>query len=207
MNRPIVAFSTATDGDLRHDPAARKRFSTALGVPDRWSTVRQVHGAGVVQVEDAGDAGEADAIFTQTEELPIAVFTADCLGVVLVGRQGIGVAHAGWRGAAAGVVPALLRRMEEAGVDVTEARLGPAIGSCCFEVGPEVAGAFPDEVRTTTWGTTSVDLAAVVRRQLGDLPIRGTQTCTAHDDRWFSHRRDGDTRRLATMAYLSPSRP
>ena len=87
---PGVAFTLAGDGDLRNDPAARRSVSARLAIPDAWATVRQVHDNGVVRARHPGDLGEADAIFTTEPAVPVAVFTADCLGVVILGRGGVG---------------------------------------------------------------------------------------------------------------------
>ncbi len=197
-----VAFSERADGDLRSDLRARAVFSEELAISDRWATARQVHGDAVVAVDHAGVAGEADAVWTSTPGLPVAVFTADCFGVVLVSEEAVGVAHAGWRGARSGVVSMLRAEMADAGHVPKFGAVGPGIGSCCFEVGPEVATSFPDDVATTTWGTTSVDLVGSLRRQLDGVQLWIADACTFHEDHWFSHRRDATTRRLATVGWL-----
>jgi copper oxidase (laccase) domain-containing protein len=133
-------------------------------------------------------------------DLPLAVFTADCVGVVMIADDAIGVAHAGWRGAAAGVVTALRARFETTGLQVRRAVIGPHIRSCCFEVGPEVAERFPGHVAETTWGTTSIDLAGVIGAQLAGIDVTDFTACTHHEGSWFSHRRDSDPRRLASLA-------
>lgn len=201
-SRNGVAFSEATDGDLRGDIAARTRASQALGVTDEWATVRQVHGRGVVRVGAAGDAGAADALWTTASGLPLAVFTADCFGVVLHSDAAVGVAHAGWRGADAGVVAALRDEMGLAGHDPIRAEIGAGIGPCCFEVGPEVAERFKDHVGETTWGTTSVDLVNAIEGQLAGIATWYVDGCTHHEDTWFSHRRDQTGRRLGTIGWL-----
>ena len=110
-----VAFSERGDGDLREDPDSRELLARALDVPAQWAWARQVHGADLVRVEGPGNAGEFDALWTTIPGLPLAIFTADCLGVVLKSDEAVGVAHAGWRGADAGVVPALREAMTRAG--------------------------------------------------------------------------------------------
>lgn len=198
-----VAFSDDSDGDLRGDERARHAAARALGIEGRWATVRQVHGNDVRRVSQAGDAGEADALWTTTTRLPLAVFTADCYGVVLGASGSVGVAHAGWRGAAGGVVTNLISAMTAAGHPPRRAAIGPGIGPCCFEVGAEVAERFPTWVTTTSWGSTSVDLAAAVRSQLEGLEIWASDRCTVHDDGWFSHRGSGTSERMATIGWLA----
>jgi YfiH family protein len=203
---PGVAFTLARDGDLRNDPAARRSAAARLAIPDAWATVRQVHGDDVVCAHHPGDLGEADAIFTTDPSLPIAVFTADCLGVVIVGRGGVGVAHAGWRGVDAAVVTRLRNAMEAARLDPERAYVGPAIRSCCFEVGPEVAGRFAGNLASTSWGSTSVDLIAVTRDQLEGLDVFDSGRCTMHEDGFHSHRASGTKARMAAVAWRSPER-
>lgn len=196
-----VAFSERTDGDIRHDAAARRGVSRALAVADQWAVLTQVHGADVVRVDGPGNAGEGDAMWTTEHDLPLAVFTADCLGVVLAGPEAVGVAHAGWRGAVAGVVANLRSAMSEAGHPPSRGAIGPGIGPCCFEVGEEVSKLFAD-VTATTWGATSVDLGKAVAAQLEGIELWAAGACTDHEDGWFSHRRDGTTQRMASIGWL-----
>jgi YfiH family protein len=196
----LAVFTEAGDGDLRADPDARRRLSSRLGIKEHWAVVDQVHGSAVLDVDEPGTHGQADGLFTEIADLPLAVFTADCVGVVLMADDAIGVAHAGWRGAAAGVVTALRARFESSGREVRRAVIGPHIRSCCFEVGPEVAERFPEHVAETSWGTTSVDLAGVIRSQLDGVDVEDFSACTYHEEPWFSHRRDSNPRRLAALA-------
>ncbi len=195
-----VAFTLAADGDARSNPSARNRIADGLDITSAWGVIHQVHGSSVVEVAEPGDHGEADALFTLTD-VPVAVFTADCFGVVLKGDGGVGVAHAGWRGAEAGVVPELRRRMDRAGVTVDQAFIGPGIGACCFEVGPEVAERFGRFVGTTTWGTASVDLVAVIRGQLRGVEVWSAGRCTMHQPGHHSHRATGTPDRMAALAW------
>ena len=197
-----AAFSEGDDGDIRHDPVARGRVSAELGISADWAFARQVHGGDVVRVDGPGDAGEADALWTTDEGLPLSVFTADCFGVVLHAAEAVGVAHCGWRGTVAGVARNLRDEMSRAGQDPVWGAIGPGIGPCCFEVGPEVSRSFDGYRSGTTWGTESVDLVAALRDQLGGLEVWGVDECTRHDEGWFSHRRDGDLRRLATIGWV-----
>ncbi len=195
-----VAFSEASDGDLRHDPVARSAFAAALDIDGDWAWVRQVHGSSVVRVDQPGVAGEADAVWTSEKGLPVAVFTADCLGVVMLSDGAVGVAHAGWRGTVSGVVGELHAAMTEAGHVPGQVAIGPGIGACCFEVGYEVASLF-DRTETTTWGTTSVDLLGSVRSQLGGVEVWSVGACTRHEDGWFSHRKDATPSRMVSLGW------
>jgi YfiH family protein len=198
-----VAFTERSQGDIREDSRARSSVSAQLGVTDQWAVVEQVHGDAVVRVSVPGLAGAADALWTTTARLPLAIFTADCFGVVLVSSDAVGVAHAGWRGVAAGVVSRLRREMTVSGHDPTRAAVGPGIGSCCFEVGSAVAEQFAgSHVSETTWGTRSVDLRSAVADQLEGLELWASGACTMHDPGWYSHRRDRAPERLASIGWL-----
>ena len=195
------AFSDASDGDLRGKPDGLAAFAHRNSAPSKIARVRQVHGADVVRVETGGDFGEADALFTTERDLALAVFVADCAAVVIGGTGGVGLAHAGWRGAAAGVVPALLEEMERAKIEIEWAALSPMIGPCCFEVGPEVVAQFRTlTATTTTWGTPSVDLARAIADQL-PVPVTASVGCTRHDQRFLSFRRGDRDARMVALAW------
>lgn len=195
-----LAFTSATDGDMRGDSEARTRVASRLGIVGDWATCRQVHGGRAVLVDGPGDAGEADAMVTVREALPVAVFTADCLGVVVKGRGAVGVAHAGWRGLVAGVIEATVAMISETAAEPVSAHIGPSIGPCCFEVGEDVAALFPHDLSTTTWGTTSVDLRSAARRRLR-IATTVDDRCTACGG-GHSHRHEGTARRLAAVGWL-----
>lgn len=190
---PGVVFTTAVDGDMRHDRSARRR----LGLASEWATVDQVHGATVVAAHGPGNHGEADGLHTTKAGLPLAVFTADCLGIVLHGRGEVAVVHAGWRGVLAGVVETAVRSMNS----VDSVHVGPHIQACCFEVGTEVAAWFTGHITTTTWGTPSVDLADAVAARLPVEPVVSGR-CTRCGGDSFSHRRDGTTSRMAAIGWV-----
>lgn len=197
-----AAFGDASDGDARRDASTRNRLSSRLGISEHWASLRQVHGVAVLEVTGPGDQGEADAAWTAVPGLPLVIATADCLPVILEGDRAVGVAHAGWRGAAAGVVGALRQAMEEAGMPPARAAIGPGIGACCFEVGPEVAARFPGHESETDRGMVSVDLAAAVSDALVGLEVWRSPDCTMGDDRYRSHRRDGTPERQVAIAWL-----
>lgn len=197
-----VAFTEAGDGDQRLDHGSNALVSAALGLSDDWASVRQIHGRVVRRAQKPGDAGEGDGLWTTAPRLPLVVLTADCFGVVLHAPDAVGVAHAGWRGAHAGLVTRLRVEMAEAGHAPTRAAVGPGIGPCCFEVGEEVASEFEDFRTVTGRGTTSVDLAGSIISELGDLEVWSADSCTLHQPGWFSYRRDQTSARLATIGWL-----
>ena len=204
MIRPLpgVIFGTAADGDARRDEVDRRRLSAAAGVAADWAWMRQVHGTAVIRATGPGVLGEADAAFTTVRGLPLAVGTADCFPVILLGNGIVGVAHAGWRGAADGVVSALREAMTAAGSPATAAAIGPGIGPCCFEVGPEVAARFPGCEAITTWGTASVDLRRAIQRDLVNLEVWVDGSCTMSDDGFYSYRKTATSERQGAGAWI-----
>ena len=206
MNRPPgvdgMAFTAGDEGDQRSDMTARSSLSSWLGIPRRWATVRQVHGVTALRAIEPGELGEGDALWTDVRGLPLAVFTADCFGVVLQAESAIGVAHAGWRGTSGGVVSALRAEMTAHGHPPTRAAIGPGIGPCCFEVGVEVEERFPLDIAETTWGTRSVDLVSSLRRQLEGVEVWVSGACTSHDPGLYSHRRTRTMLRHASIGWI-----
>lgn len=197
-----AAFGTAATGDLRVDAGRRRQVAAELGIPPEWAFLRQVHGADIVLAKSTGDRGAGDALITQDPQIPVAVATADCVPVVVIGDGVAAVIHAGWRGALAGVVPATLRAMEASGHPPRHAAIGPAIGPCCYEVGEDVAAQFPGFIGSTTWDTVSVDVPGFVRSQLAGLKVWMSGECTFTSDRLYSWRQDGTNQRQIAVAWL-----
>lgn len=197
-----AAFGTAPLGDLRSDRVRRAEVAAALGVTADWAYVHQVHGAHVVWAVRSGHLGDGDAIVTTRPGLPIMVATADCVPVVIEAEGAVAIVHAGWRGAAAGIVPSVLARMTDAGIVPLRAAIGPAIGPCCYEVGEEVAARFGTFVATTTWGSPSVDIPGYLADQLDRLELWRSPECTYTSDRLHSWRRDHTRSRQIAVAWL-----
>lgn len=195
-----VAFTTAGEGDVNSE--SRDQISAQLGIPAQWATVNQVHGTAISIATAPGNLGDGDGIATRTVGLPLAAFTADCFGVVLEAQDSVGVVHAGWRGAAAGIVSAALRGFSFLGDPVRRVAIGPGIQACCFEVGDEVAEIFGDFVATTSWGAKSVDLESVIGSQIGDIEIWKSDACTRCGEGYFSHRETGTGARMAALGWL-----
>lgn len=216
----------------------RRLLAEALRLPAAPRWLRQVHGTAVARFaagdctvtgnaqaaistsgRDIGsDDPVADAAVTADAGTVLAILTADCLPVVFAARDGseIGVAHAGWRGLADGVVEATVKAMRTA-PDRLQAWLGPAAGPQAYEVGDEVRRAFLQHDAeaaaafvSTRPGHWRVDLPALARQRLtafgiGADAIHGGSHCTISEPaRFFSHRRDGHTGRLATVCWISP---
>lgn len=202
-------LGTGTGDETEAVRENRRKVTEALGVA-QLVVARQVHGTAVAAVHrpDA-DVGEADALTTSSRSIPLGITTADCVALALASeREGrLAAVHVGWRGLAAGIVQAALR-LFEAPAHVAAA-IGPAIGPCHYEVGPEVV----DAVSRGTDGAASVhrsgaglrlDIPSTVESLLrggGAAAVEGAEVCTACEPlRFFSHRRDGQTGRQALVA-------
>lgn len=200
------------------DPVAvaenRRRLRAALALPAEPAWLAQVHGRDVAMLPGPMPLS-ADAAVAFGKGAVCAVLVADCLPVLLAGRGGdrVGIAHAGWRGLAAGVVEATVRALG-ARPDELVAWLGPCIGPPAFEVGPEVRAAFlardadaAQDFRAGRAGKFLADLAALARRRLaasGVTEVHGGGLCTHADPaRFFSYRRDGKTGRMAALIWMN----
>jgi hypothetical protein len=192
----------------------RRRLRAALALPGEPAWLSQVHGPEVAVLPGALPAG-ADAAVTFARGVVCAVLVADCLPVFLAGSDGdrVGIAHAGWRGLAAGVVEATVAALATEPARLV-AWLGPCIGPRAFEVGPEVRAAFvagdaaaAADFRPGRAGRFMADLPALARRRLaaaGVAGVHGSGLCTHADPaRFYSYRRDGATGRMAALAWLA----
>lgn len=213
----------AADGDQPAAVAAnRAELVQHARLPSAPCWLRQVHGTRVQAFDRApalatdglGDEPEADAATTVVPGVVLAVLSADCLPVLFCSRAGdeVAAAHAGWRGLAAGVLEATLSALR-APPETVLAWLGPAAGPQAYEVGDEVRAAFVDRdpasataFAATRPGHWHCDLYALARRRLrqaGVEAVSGGDECTiSRPQRWFSHRRDGRSGRLASLVWI-----
>jgi len=158
--------------------------------PARLALNRQVHGT-TVRRASAGDRHErADGLWTDEPGVPMLAMTADCLPVAIARTNGdkpaLAIVHVGWRGLADGVVASGVQAL---GGRVAAA-IGPAIGPCCYEVGPEVAALFDDDLvagrKLDLWTAAEQALRAA-----GVEEVERADVCTScHPEQFFSHRRD-----------------
>jgi YfiH family protein len=192
----------------------RRRLRAALALPAEPAWLAQVHGREVARLPGPMPA-QADAAVAFGPGAVGAVLVADCLPVLLAGRDGdrIGIVHAGWRGLAAGVVEATVQALGAGPGDLI-AWLGPRIGPQAFEVGGEVRDAFVSHDATAARDFASgragrflADLPALARRRLaaaGVHEVHDCRLCTHADTaRFYSYRRDGRTGRMAALIWLT----
>jgi YfiH family protein len=165
--------------------------------PEGLATVKQVHGSEVKIVHEAGFQGEGDGLISDTIGILAGIRTADCLPILLIDpvHRVVSAVHAGWRGTVAGIAVRAVRSMQANFGSETgeiEAAIGPGIGKCCFEVGPEVAREFGP------WESdrkTCLDLSQINRVQLeaaGVSRIYEAALCTVCGTGFYSFRRERD---------------
>ena len=209
---PVPHLFTSRDLELREDPGEWSAVAASLGVAsERLLLITQVHGiqAAMARRDVAWMRPQADIIATADPSVAIGVRVADCAPVLLYDavRNVAGAAHAGWRGTAAGAAGAAVRALHEEfgsrGADLIAA-IGPCLGRCCGEVGPEVVEAFRAGGATpgsmSAWFTPGsgdrsyLDLESANRDQLIGAGVRSeaifaSGLCTkTHSTRLHSYR-------------------
>jgi YfiH family protein len=189
----------------------RRRLAGRVGVaPDRVAMGWQVHGAELLEWEEPiasrfadpdADLAKVDGHLTYATGAALLVLAADCLPIAISNDDGAAMLHCGWRGLAAGIVERAVRWFS----DPPGAAIGPCIGPCCYEVGPEVLGAFDAEFVDGRM----LDLRAAATDKLvkaGVERVDHVDLCTScSPDLFFSHRRDGpETGRQAGVVVRTP---
>jgi len=164
--------------------------------PEPIVTAKQIHSA-VVQDAAAGPLGDGDALISDREGVVVGVKTADCVPILLVdpGTRAVAAIHAGWRGTAENIAAAAVSALAvrwNIRPENLRAAIGPSIGVCCYEVGPEVARRFG----ITVPNPVHLDLRAINEKQLvaaGVANIWKCGECTfCASDRFYSFRRERD---------------
>lgn len=216
-----------TEDSLDAVVANRARLAAALGFPEeRIAHSHQVHGIellthgepplrcsfslrnNVAEQRRLGDGAipAADGHVMTAPGVAGLVFVADCVPVALAGPGGVAILHCGWRGMAAGIVA-----RGAAATGATEAAVGPCIGPCCYEVGPEVLNAFAGLGEGIADGRM-LDLTEVARRLLLESGVERVELsglCTSCEpELFFSHRRDaGRSGRQAGLVWREAGGP
>ncbi len=225
----VAPWASLNFGDhVGDDPQAvlenRRRLREHL--PDEPKWLRQTHSTICLDANQISAGAEADASFSRQPGVVCAVLTADCLPVLFCDDRAsvVAIAHAGWRGLAAGVLESTIMATQ-----VEPERLlawfGPAIGPSKFEVGDEVCAVFVNQDQraagafvSTSNGKWLADIYQLARIRLENLGIRrvgaprsghpamqspSTNWCTAtQNEQFFSFRRDGVTGRMASCIWL-----
>ncbi len=174
--------------------------------------LHQVHGIDVVRACEGEPL--ADASVTDATNVVLAVLTADCLPVLFCNLDGteIAAAHAGWRGLADGMLEATVAAMRSQPSEIM-AWLGPAAGALKYEIGEDVRQAFlsasaeaQSAFTPTRAGHYLIDLFAIARQRLqaiGVSRVYGGEHCTISDIRFYSHRREQRTGRMASVIWMA----
>jgi YfiH family protein len=217
----LHGFSTLLIGNvgLSHAPdpepvlASRRDFARSLGADSAALTVvGAVHGAAVSRVDEPqGVVQGVDALVTDQRDVPLFATYADCYPIVLWDpqRRCVALAHAGWRGTAARVGPAAVRKLaDEYGSEPANIRagIGPGICGSCYEVGEEVASHFdPRFVKPGRDDRFFLDLAGANRAQLNETGVKEVHVlglCTKETLFLPSHRREPDGTRFGAIVAL-----
>jgi len=197
-----------TDDDAANVAENRRRLCADVGAdPAPLAMNRQVHGTLVHRAERGRRAEEGDGLWTEEPGLPMLAVVADCLPVALARTSGgppaLAVLHVGRLGLIEGIIEKAV-----AIVGNGSAVVGPGIGPCCYEVGPEVAEPYrarfgPDIARGRTLDLWTAAERAL--REAGVTDVERTDLCTAcNPDLFFSHRRDeGVTGRQGVIGYVA----
>ncbi len=225
-HRPPGPWGPAGDWNMKRrgaDPAVAAAnwaaFVAASGVPlDRMVAPQQVHGTGVVPVDER-DAGKgmvpgdpgivgADALVTRTPGLTLLTGCADCAPVFIYdpATPAIGLAHAGWRGAAGRIAEQTVQAMTAAyGTDPADcvAVVGPAIGPCCYDVGQEVIDAVRDAFEEADDEWQGEPPLLIWTRRQPQWKIRRGDVPDAEERIYFDL--GGATRRALLLAGLRPA--
>jgi polyphenol oxidase len=184
--------------------ASRRRMTHALAPSGRLLLLHQVHGDTIHRAPWDGQL-EGDAAISDQPRTILGIETADCLPVLLADprRRVVAAAHAGWRGTAKGIARKVLDALIADGSRASDviAALGPGIGPCCYEVGPELVPEFGRGgeafFQPGKGDRLRLDVRAANAHQLreGGVPegqIHGVADCTFHEaDRYHSYRREG----------------
>jgi len=150
------------------------------------ATAKQIHSDQILVADKPGNLGPGDALISKRPGLTVAIRTADCLPMLIVDprTRTVAAVHAGWRGVVAEIASKTVDTMRlqfGSRPEDLEIAIGPGIGPCCFEVGPEVAvqfrGFFPE--RKDLQGRTKLDLAETITRQLRRNGVTASQISTS----------------------------
>jgi YfiH family protein len=191
-------LTRGTGDDAEKVEENRRLACEALDLPyERLAFNRQVHSPTVHRAGPATRGEPGDGLWTDEPRVPLLAMSADCLPIAIVrtaGTRAITVLHAGWRGLSKGVISEGVKALRVDSTQSLAAVIGPAIGPCCYEVGPEVSGLFDNDLSVDG----KLDLWSAAERALraaGVERVERVDLCTRdYPQLFFSHRRDGRAR-------------
>jgi YfiH family protein len=197
----------STRDDSANVDENRRRLCKAVDVEvERLALNRQVHASTVNRAEPGERSANGDGLWTDDPGVPMLALSADCLPIALArlnGNPGLALLHAGRLGLLAGIVQAGVATLG----GPLAAIVGPGIGPCCYEVGEDILAAYRVRFGPDVTQGRNLDLwtaAERVLRQAGVETVERLDVCTACNDRFFSHRRDGPvTGRQGVVGYVA----
>lgn len=221
ITRLICAFSSRHLGNMslcygntESSLKNRKDFLNSLGISYQdLVCARQVHGSRIryVKESDRGKGAlnyndslvDTDALVTDQRNLPLAVFSADCLSIFLYAPKipAIGLVHAGWRSTKEKIVIKTLQIMQKEfnmHIEDISVGFGPAIRSCCYEVEKKFKDFFSDDLIKRN-NHCYLDLVRINKKQVLDLGVKehnisDAQICTScQNSDFFSFRKEGNS--------------
>ncbi|MEX0661725.1 MAG: peptidoglycan editing factor PgeF [Balneolaceae bacterium] len=174
-----------------------------LGIArETLAMAKQVHGKNITFVTKGGIYPDTDALITDQPEVTLGIRVADCAAILLADTENsiIAAVHAGWRGAALGILLDVVRKMKSKGVNAStlSAYISPCLSKDVFEVGDEVAEQFPSEfVDYNSYSKPHLNLKGFLYHQLLEngvpkINIKIDEGCTLSDNRFYSYRRERD---------------
>lgn len=210
-NRHLVQPGSRIDGlnlgtNTSEPPEIIRENTQALFKELKWNysklaSADQVHGTDIEIIDKPGVYEETDGLITNNRDLVLGIRVADCAAVLMADPvQGIaGAFHAGWKGAAGGIVIKGIKKMMELSGDPENflVYISPCISLKNFEVGDEVASEFPEQfVDRGNFSKPHVDLKSFIMSQCLDNGVPAQQIevsmeCTMQSTRFYSYRRDG----------------
>jgi polyphenol oxidase len=192
-------------GDMK-DKQLRDRACSLKGVDNRVLVcAEQVHGsyAALVGINDAGTfVKEADGLVTAQKNISLAMFTADCIPVLLGAKgKACGIVHAGWRGLFKGIIPDTVKLFKkELGISTAgiTASIGPHICAGCYTIGDEIRRAFGLSKTDANFDLAREAVSQLM--QIGITDISVSNNCTKHEtDLFFSYRKDKTPARIMSL--------
>lgn len=183
-----------------------RKIETEIAVDGKQIIIpKQCHGSDVLLLEQDNQLASrsVDGIISTNNGYCLTISTADCLPLLLADPESgfFGAIHIGWRGLLGGIVENMFHAIKnlDIGLDRLYISLGPAIGDCCFEIGPEVALLFDGKYLRPDSGKSYLDIRGAVLDKLlafGVLEnrIQNAMECTSCDsEKYYSYRRDGNS--------------
>jgi YfiH family protein len=197
---------------LENRARVRASAETELGAPLQWIQPHHVHGTTVLAARDAAAHGrDADGTATATRGLALVAIGADCAPIAIANDTACAAVHAGWRGAADGVIAAGVAAVRSLGTGPVRVVVGPCVCAAHYEFGADALTALalrlgPEVVAATVDGTPAFDLRAAITgacTRAGVDAVEVLDVCTFESSDHYSYRRDGVTGRHGVVVTLT----